>query len=195
MNFWKKIKKVFVKTVDPLINLLIKLKISPNVITTSALFFLIITSYIIMQKRLLLSGLMLACTGLIDALDGAVAKKVGSTRFGDFYDAFIDRLVEAVIYLVISVTYPSLYIICYIAFTLSYLTSYVAARAEVWTIGLKIKYLGIGSRPGRLTILVFAFLFNQLRLGLFLISIVAFITVIGRSIITFKRLRETKIKN
>jgi hypothetical protein len=59
------------------------------------------------------------------------------------------------------------------------MTSYVAARAEVWTIGVKIKYIGsIGSRAGRLITLILAMLFNQLTIGLILIIIFSSITML-----------------
>jgi phosphatidylglycerophosphate synthase len=178
--------------VDPFINLLVKLRITPNVITTSALFFLAVTVYFILQRNTIGIGLMLFITGMIDVLDGAVANKVGSTRFGDFYDAFIDRLVEGIMYVAIAVAYPEYYIICFIAFLFSYMTSYVAARAEVWTIGVKIKYLGIGSRAGRLAVLIFAFMLDKIEIGLYLVVAVALITMISRSVVTLKILRKKK---
>ncbi|PIU62247.1 hypothetical protein COX58_00425 [archaeon CG_4_10_14_0_2_um_filter_Archaea_38_6] len=190
MSVLKRAKKAFNWAVDPFINLLVKLRITPNMITTSALFFAAITGYFIYSHNTVMAGVFLTITGIIDALDGTVAKKVGSTKFGDFYDATIDRLVEGFIYLMIAAANPENYIICFIAFFLSYMTSYVAARAEVWTIGIKMKYFGFGGRAGRLTILVIALLLDKLLIGLYLISIAAFVTIISRSIITIKVLRK-----
>ncbi|MBN1923585.1 MAG: CDP-alcohol phosphatidyltransferase family protein [Nanoarchaeota archaeon] len=190
MNLLKRVKKLFHKAVEPLIKVLVRLKITPNMVSTSSLFFLAVTVYFIINKNTIAAGLMLAITSIVDALDGAVAKKVGSTRFGDFYDAFLDRIVEGIVYVVIAYTYPSIYLICFIAFGLSYMTSYVAARAEVWTIGVKIKYLGIGGRPGRLLVLILSFMLDKIELGLYIISFFALITVIGRSIVTLRILSK-----
>lgn len=191
-NPLKSIKRVFNRVIDPFINLLVKLKITPNTVTTSALFFTAITIYYILQRNTIITGLLLFVTAIIDALDGAVAKKVGSTRFGDFYDATIDRLVEGLIYLGIAIAYPEYYVICFAALLFSYMVSYVAARAEVWTIGIRIKYFGIGGRAGRLAVLIIAFLLDKLELGLYVIIFIAVITMISRSIVTIKILREKK---
>ncbi|VVB74579.1 Bifunctional IPC transferase and DIPP synthase [Candidatus Tiddalikarchaeum anstoanum] len=192
VNLLEKIKAVFNKIIDPFLNTLVKFHVTPNEVTSSVFFFLAITILFLVKKNLVVSGLFLILTSLVDAVDGALAKKVGSTRFGDFYDAFLDRIVEAAIYLTISLAYPELYLPSFFALAFSFMTSYVAARAEVWTIGVKIKYLGIGSRTGRLVILILAFLFNQLQIGLYLIIIVAGITMIGRTYVTMKILRSNR---
>jgi phosphatidylglycerophosphate synthase len=191
MSKLSKIRNAFHKIINPLILILAKLKITPNMITTSSLFFLAITVYFILQKNLILSAVFMALTSVIDSLDGALAKKVGSTKFGDFYDAFIDRWVEAIAFYSISIAYPTLYSLCFLALVFSLMTSYVAARAEVWTIGVKIKYVGsIGSRAGRLITLILSMLFNQLYLGLILIIIFSLITMIARTIVIMRTLAK-----
>ncbi len=183
------LKKRFNRIVDPILNFFVLFGITPNAVTTSALFFLIFTVYFIVKKNMLASAFMIFFTTIVDALDGSLAKKVGSTKFGDFYDAFIDRVVEATIYIAIAYSFPELYLVCFLAFAFSFLTSYIAARAEVWTIGIKIKYVGgIGSRAGRITILIIAFLLDKLYIGLILIIVASFITMITRTIITFNTL-------
>ena len=186
-----KIRKSFHKIINPFILFLAKLKITPNMVTTSSLFFLGITVYLIIQKNLILGAVFMALTSVIDSLDGALAKIVGSTKFGDFYDAFIDRWVEVITFYAISYAYPNFYSLCFLALVFSLMTSYVAARAEVWTIGVKIKYVGsIGSRAGRLITLIASMLLNQLRLGLILIIIFSSITMIARTVVVMKTLRK-----
>lgn len=190
MSKLSKIRKAFHKIINPFILLLAKLKITPNMVTTSSLFFLGITVYFIFKKELAIAAIMMALTSVVDSLDGALAKKVGSTKFGDFYDAFIDRWVEVITFYAISITYPELYQLCFLALVFSLMTSYVAARAEVWTIGVKIKYIGtIGSRAGRLITLIASMLFNQLQIGLILIIIFSSMTMIGRTVVIMKQLR------
>ncbi|MFA5333925.1 MAG: CDP-alcohol phosphatidyltransferase family protein [Candidatus Nanoarchaeia archaeon] len=190
MSKLSKIRNAFHKIINPFILFLAKLKITPNMVTTSSLFFLGITVYFILQKNLILSAVFMALTSVVDSLDGALAKKVGSTKFGDFYDAFIDRWVEVITFYAISYSYPAFYSLCFLALIFSLMTSYVAARAEVWTIGVKIKYVGtIGSRAGRLITLILSMLLNQLYLGLILIIIFSSITMIARTIVIMKKLR------
>jgi len=191
MSKLEKVRSLFHKIINPLILLLARLKITPNMVTTSSLFFLAITIYFIFKKELAIAAIMMALTSVIDSLDGALAKKVGSTKFGDFYDAFIDRWVEVATFYAISITFPELYQLCFLALVFSLMTSYVAARAEVWTIGVKIKYIGsIGSRAGRLITLILAMLFNQLTIGLILIIIFSSITMAARTFVVMKTLRK-----
>jgi len=185
------IRNTFHKVINPLIIFLAKMKITPNMVTTSALFFLAITVYFILQKNLAVAAIFMGLTAVIDSLDGALAKKVGSTRFGDFYDALIDRWVEVITFYSISYAYPELYNLAFLALIFSLMTSYVAARAEVWTIGVKIKYIGsIGSRAGRLITLIAAMVFSQLKLGLYLIIIFASLTMVARTVVIMRRLRK-----
>jgi CDP-diacylglycerol--glycerol-3-phosphate 3-phosphatidyltransferase len=191
MSKLEKVRSLFHKIINPFILLLARLKITPNMVTTSSLFFLAITIYFIFKKELAIAAIMMALTSVIDSLDGALAKKVGSTKFGDFYDAFIDRWVEVATFYAISITFPELYQLCFLALVFSLMTSYVAARAEVWTIGVKIKYIGsIGSRAGRLITLILAMLFNQLFIGLILIIIFSSITMAARTFVVIKTLRK-----
>ncbi len=191
MSKLEKVRSLFHKIINPLIVLLARLKITPNMVTTSSLFFLAITIYFIFKKELAIAAIMMALTSVIDSLDGALAKRVGSTKFGDFYDAFIDRWVEVATFYAISITFPELYQLCFLALVFSLMTSYVAARAEVWTIGVKIKYIGsIGSRAGRLITLILAMLFNQLTIGLILIIIFSSITMAARTFVVMKTLRK-----
>ncbi len=191
MSKLEKFRSLFHKVIDPLIILLARLKITPNMVTTSSLFFLAITIYFIFKKELAIAAIMMALTSVIDSLDGALAKRVGSTKFGDFYDAFIDRWVEVATFYAISITFPELYQLCFLALVFSLMTSYVAARAEVWTIGVKIKYIGsIGSRAGRLITLILAMLFNQLIIGLILIIIFSSITMVARTFVVMKTLKK-----
>jgi len=191
MSKLSKIRTAFHKIINPFILLLAKLKITPNMITTSSLFFLGVTCYFIVQKNLFMAAVFMAITSVIDSLDGALAKVVGSTKFGDFYDAFIDRWVEVITFFALSYAYPEIYLLCFLALVFSLMTSYVAARAEVWTIGVKIKYVGsIGSRAGRLITLILAMLFNQLQIGLILVILFASMTMVGRTFVIMKTLRK-----
>jgi len=191
MSKLSKMRDIFHKIINPFILFLVKLKITPNMVTTSSLFFLGITIYFIFKQNLILAAIFMILTSVIDSLDGALAKKVGSTKFGDFYDAFIDRWVEVSVFYALSLAYPLLYHLCFLALVFSLMTSYVAARAEVWTIGVKIKYVGsIGSRAGRLITLIIAMLFNQLYIGLILIIIFASITMVARTAVVVKTLRK-----
>ena len=81
----------------------IKLRISPNIATLIMLFFSIASSLsLVFLNNLLLFGVLIFITGIMDGIDGAIARITNnSSKFGAFFDSSMDRLSEGIIYLAI----------------------------------------------------------------------------------------------
>lgn len=154
------------KAMMPLLRLLKRAGVPANAVTLFSLFLLIPFAYFISQGEMLWAFGVFAFMALADAVDGGLARLSKPTKFGDFFDAFIDRIVEGGIYISIAVFMPELAIVSMLCMALSYMVSYSAARAEVWTIGEKIRYVSIGSRAERLILLGGGLLFNALQYAL-----------------------------
>ncbi|MHC1567389.1 MAG: CDP-alcohol phosphatidyltransferase family protein [Candidatus Syntropharchaeia archaeon] len=170
----------FQKGIAPFTEWLGRFGITPNIVTTTGLFLTIPLGYSIIKGHLFISALLIALAGFIDTLDGALAENTDSaSEFGKFYDAFSDRVVEAVIYLSISVRFPDLVYPAILALALSYLASYIAAWQK------EMKYIGIGSRAERMLVLIIAFFFGEIFYGLLLVSMLAGFTVIHRFYLSF----------
>jgi phosphatidylglycerophosphate synthase len=77
-----------------------KAKISPNAWTLIALLPAIAGFIALLYGQLLSGALLFIISGLMDAIDGAVARVTGTvSNFGAFLDGIIDRYVELLLYL------------------------------------------------------------------------------------------------
>lgn len=159
-------QKMIYKIINPFVKILIKLGITPNILTTvglliniSAAVVFIIGGEIGEQGDLSYigwsSGLVLFA-GLFDMLDGQVAR-IGnlSSRFGALYDSVLDRYSElfmflGICYYLVAHHYFIGSLITFIALIGSMMVSYVRARAE--GLGIECKE-GLMQRPERIVIL------------------------------------------
>lgn len=141
----------------PLEALARKVPISPNAITVIG-FTLTLGSSLILAHDLVLGALCLLPAGLLDMLDGIVARSRGqSSSFGAFLDSVFDRYSDSVILLAIAWNLGNAgqttgVILALASLVGSLLISYTRARAE----GLGVScHHGLMERPERL-ILLFA---------------------------------------
>ncbi|PSJ76871.1 CDP-alcohol phosphatidyltransferase family protein [Sphingobacteriales bacterium UPWRP_1] len=150
------------RIIHPLILLLLRLKISPNTITTIGFLLNIAVAviFIVGAKAehtnlayLGWGGAMILFAGLFDMIDGRLARLSNrSTRFGALYDSVLDRYSELVMFLgityyLIAQNYFLSSLFTFVAMIGSIMVSYVRARAE----GLGIACSdGLMQRPERI---------------------------------------------
>ncbi len=111
-------------------NTLIKLGITPNQLTLFGLFFSFFTCFLLLLTRnLILFCILITAAGVVDVLDGLVARLTKRTsKFGSYFDAMCDRYLEAAGAL--SVAYVTGYwVLSFFVVTGSMMTSYAKARA------------------------------------------------------------------
>ena len=165
----------FHKSIKPFTSFLIRHGVNPNVVTSTSLILMVPTSYFLIKGEEELFISLFIIVAFLDALDGAIAENEDAkTKFGAFYDAFADRIVEGMLYLFLAISYNHLMAVCFITLILSYLVSYSAAWHK------ELKSIGVGKRAYRLFIFIVAFIVHQLFYGLILISLLAGITIIQR---------------
>lgn len=151
------------KIINPLIWLLIKMKVTPNIITSTGLVLNIVAVivFIIGGEKGVTGDLsyigwgcgLILFAGLFDMIDGRLAR-VGnmSSRFGALYDSVLDRYSElfmffGICYYLVAHHYFLSSIFAFIALIGSMMVSYVRARAE----GLDIECKGgFMQRPERI---------------------------------------------
>ncbi len=159
-------QKMIYLLIDPLVRLLVRFGITPNIITTIVFVLNIVATLILITGGELgargdLSYIGWGCgmflfAGLFDMLDGQVAR-IGNmaSRFGSLYDSVLDRYSELIMffgicYYLISHHYFFSSIIAFIALIGSMMVSYVRARAE----GLDLECKGgLMQRPERIIII------------------------------------------
>lgn len=153
------------RVIDPLVRLLVRCGITPNMVTTVGLALNVGVAAILIVgaevgergdlRYVGWAGGLILFAGLFDMLDGQVARASGaSSVFGALYDSVIDRYSELVMFLgicyyLVSHNYFLSSLLAFVALIGSMMVSYVRARAE----GLGIECRGgVMQRPERVVL-------------------------------------------
>lgn len=165
MNYRDYLQKWIYKILDPLIEFLVRLGITPNLITTVGLVLNILATCMFVgagfQNRtdsliwVGWAGAVILFAGLFDMLDGRLAR-VGNmcSDFGALYDSVLDRyselfsLMGIAYYLILQGYWMESILVCFSVIG-SMMVSYVRARAE--GIGITCK-VGLMQRPERVVL-------------------------------------------
>ncbi len=179
----REFKPYFEKTISPVVDFLSEKGIHPNLITLGGLILIVIGSVSLYYKLTIPSFLLLGVGALLDAVDGAVARRMGlKSEFGAFLDSTIDRFSDSMPFLALGVMYaqegePYGVGLSILALIGSYGVSYTRARAEslgVYGIG------GVFERTERWITLLLGIVFDLLTLSLFIIFVGGLATTIQR---------------
>jgi CDP-diacylglycerol--glycerol-3-phosphate 3-phosphatidyltransferase len=146
----KPVERVFYSVTRPFVDGLIRAGVRPNAITTVGTLLVIASAVAFGLGSVRLGGLLYLVSGVVDTLDGAVARANGQvTKFGAFYDSTLDRVGDGATFMGIAVFYllaPAdsvayrewAIIISMAAIIASLLVSYARARAEGLGIDCKV---------------------------------------------------------
>lgn len=205
--------KIFV----PLVNIAVKLRLTPNRISILGFLFSIIGSILIVGNlvypvnlldegwRLILASVMIFVMGFCDLLDGLVARSTGTiTVFGGFLDSVLDRYTEVFIFAAIIIAGYCHPVWGIVTLAGALLVSYARSRAE--SAGLKNLGIGLAERPERLAILgIVIFIQGVLVLtsvfppqqqliywAIILLAFLTHFTVLQRFYYAFRRLPKTE---
>ncbi|GBC88649.1 CDP-diacylglycerol--inositol 3-phosphatidyltransferase [bacterium HR13] len=176
----RELKPHFEKSIDPLLNLLSKTRISPNTITLLGLTFAILGSVFLYAHMYFWSFVFLALGGFADAIDGALARKNGTkSEFGAFLDSLTDRFSDASPFIAISLssTEKHVSLLSLLALVFSFGVSYARARAE--GLGYRLQ-VGLFERTERWITLLLGILIGMIELSLVIILLGSFITIVQR---------------
>jgi CDP-diacylglycerol--glycerol-3-phosphate 3-phosphatidyltransferase len=169
----------------PIVRILSKSGITPNVLTLINLVLNIVAAYVIATSHFCLGGVLILVSGLFDLLDGALARLTKqTTKFGAILDSVADRISEAAILCGLLILYipqeANLEImLIFIVLIGSFLVSYIRARAE--GLGWQCQ-VGLFTRAERVIVLAIGLLINQIFtrsifIALCILAIFVFITV------------------
>jgi phosphatidylglycerophosphate synthase len=180
----KKLKKIFLKAMKPLAFL----PLTPNQITFLAVPIALTASYFLILENYFLGLIFVLIALLIDLLDGSYAEAKGmKSFFGNYFDAVIDKAVEAIIYFGLAVNFP---LHAFTAFALTMLNSYAKPRVALVIETDNHDWPAIGERADRLLVLFIGLIsanfvseiygFKAIELTLIVISAITFIGLIQR---------------
>ncbi len=158
-------QQIIYKIIDPLVHGLVKIGVTPNMITFTGLVLNVVACSVLIYGAIEgergdftyvgWAGLIILFAGLFDMLDGQVAR-IGKTssRYGALFDSVLDRYSELIVffgicYYLILQGYFFSSLFAFFALIGSMMVSYVRARAE--GLGIECKG-GFMQRPERVVI-------------------------------------------
>ena len=144
-----KLRKVIAEKITyPIARRIAILGISPNTITIVGFLIAILYLPLMAYGKPLLALLVIILSGIMDILDGAVAKVTGkTTKLGSFLDSTLDRI-EDIIF-IFGLRFLKINdLLIYTFLTLSLMISYMRAKGE--SLGLRVEGRGIIERAERI---------------------------------------------
>lgn len=148
-----------------LIRLLIRLRVTPNMVTSAALLLSCASGVALALGHFTIGTALLLPAGTLDAVDGVLARETNQSRAsGAFLDSYLDRYAEGVVFIGLALYGAGgpLTIAACVAMLISFGISYAAARGE--SLGVRVGDVGRMRRGERVFILLW---------GIFLSPVVA----------------------
>lgn len=211
MKYRDYLQKLIYTLINPIIKGMIKMGITPNMVTTIGFVGNVVAAFLFIHASQLTpisigfswigwGGAILLFSGLFDMMDGRLARLGNmSTTFGAFWDSTLDRYSELfslfgiTLYLM---TASGIWagVITFLALVGSIMVSYVRARAEGLGIVCKV---GLMQRPERVVVTALAAIITGMTSnlwwligGMALIAVLANITAFWRVAHCYKQLKD-----
>src|SRR5947209_5848250 len=200
MTVTRVIGRFFGAFINAIVNLLALSKVNPNVLTFLGLVVNIWAAFLFAAGKFRWGGIVVIFAGLFDMVDGRVARETNQvTRFGGFFDSVLDRYSDLGVLVGLLVYYASINRFFYVVLTAIVMTgtvmvSYTRARAENTIPKCKVGFL---ERPERVVLIIIGALFDRMAPVLWVIAVLANLTVIHRMIYTWqeaRRLEEAQLR-
>lgn len=211
MNYRDYLQKIIYQIINPLIKGMIKIGITPNIVTTIGLLLNIVAAAMFVEAAMTTSehcahqligwgGGVILFAGLFDMMDGRLARMGNmSSVFGAMWDSTLDRYSELITLGGICLMFVKgdwfwISVVTFAAMIGSVMVSYVRARAE--GLGVECK-VGFMQRPERVVVTAVTAIISGgtgnlwwLAGGMILIAVLANITAFWRILHCYKELKK-----
>ena len=179
--------------IDPVVETMARFKLSPDLLTVVGALTHVLFAYLIAIGEFRWAALAIFLLSPLDALDGALARRLGRKQggFGALLDSSLDRLAEIVLYGGFIVYYfvndnPLMLAVAYLAVTGSLMVSYARSRAEA--LGFEAK-MGVLSRVERYVVLVIFLALAMPHIALPILAAFTYFTFFQRMFAVWKQSR------
>ena len=189
-------KPAVTRFITPVASFALRLGITPNAVTWIGAVGVVISSLYFYPRGDFFLGTVIICIcALSDLFDGTMARisKRGASRWGSFLDSTIDRLTDSAILIGVAIYLidigDRIVILVLITLVTGMLVPYIRAKAEAFGV---VCCGGLAERTERLIISLWAIGLDglgipyALAMGMWLLAILGFITVIQRLLIVKK---------
>ena len=200
MNLQDTRRDLAYRITNPIVGILSKSRITPNILTLANLVLNIVAAYAIASGHFLLGGLLILGSGLFDLLDGALARFTGqTTKFGAVLDSTVDRVSEAATLCGLLIWYvpqegasPEIVLVLVVLIG-SFMVSYIRARAE--GLGWRCQ-VGLFTRAERVIVLALGLMIariwvHSVFVALCVLAVFVSVTVVQRLVYLWRQ-GETK---
>lgn len=190
----------FAGIVRPVARLLIRLRLTPNIITVLALIAAMIAGAAFWYREIGIGVFFVMVNAFFDAIDGAVARELGSAgTMGDFLDHVLDRYADIFIIVGIFAGGFARWEVGIFALTGVLMSSYLGTQAQA--VGVGRYYGGLLGRADRLFLILLAgicdilfpaglFSWTYLGIMLLLFGFLGHITALQRFHFVWQELRR-----
>tara|TARA_B100000575_G_C23097606_1_gene633101 strand:+ start:251 stop:856 length:606 start_codon:yes stop_codon:yes gene_type:complete len=128
-----RINKIFKPILNVFAKKLLKLNVSPNLLTFIGFFFGICCFYFVVNQMFIYGAIFLLINRIFDGLDGALARLIGETDLGAFYDIVLDFLFYSLFPIsFILIDLENSYSICFLL--LSFVATQTTFLASAWLV-------------------------------------------------------------
>jgi len=128
------IMEVAYKLFEPLVNILYRARVTPNMVTAFSLIPAFVSAVLIAAGHFGIGALLATGSGFCDMVDGMLARRYGSmSDVGELFDAAVDRYVEYLLLAGLILYFRTntvVLILCLGAVLGSFMVSYTTAKAE-----------------------------------------------------------------
>jgi len=191
MTLTERLRSLFGKILNSLGRSLAKIGIKPDTVTLLGVIGNCAGAYFIHQGQLQIGAWIVLTSGLLDALDGALARELGNSKpFGALLDSVADRVSEIAIMLGLMLYFlrrqdETGCLLVLLALSGSLLVSYVRARSQ--SLGSDPK-VGILTRVERCLVIFLSLVFAKPLIGLGILTALTFVTILQRLFFAWKEL-------
>lgn len=184
LTFTDRARKIAQPILDPIAEFLLGLNIGPDLLTVAGMLGHLASAYLIATGQFTWAAVSLMAIGPLDALDGALARKMTTQArpFGAFLDSTLDRVAEIILFGGFILYYhvqgdTLLLITSYVALTGSIMVSYSRSKAEALGFDAKVGLMG---RLERYILLISLLLIQQVTICLIVLAVLTYVTFIQR---------------
>lgn len=195
MTFTGAIGAIFLFPLRAIINLCVRLRIHPNVLTFVGVLANVLAAVELAQGRFVAAGFIMILANMFDFIDGKVATDSGRTSdFGGFWDSVMDRFSDITLFIGLIYLYAQLHRTDYVIITaltmmFAIMTSYTRARAESLIDKCKVGFM---ERPERIVLFMIGAFTNRMAAVLWVIGVLSVVTVADRIYYTWRELNGSK---
>lgn len=183
-------RKKVAPILEPIAAGLARIGVTPAVVTIIGLAVTVAGAVVIASGQLLWGGLIAATGVVLDALDGPLARKLGTASDrGAFLDTMSDRFGEIAVWVGVSVYLrdePRLLVLCIVALAFSLLVPYVRAKAEIAGLEGRGGWMG---RAERMILILVGLM--AVGLGLEIMEPLLWVFVVLTGLTVAQRIRKT----